>query len=432
MVYVCIRMIAPQRGLVRYLFLDLNSFFASVEQQEDASLRGRPVAVGAVNTPSSAVIAASYEAKAYGIKTGTNIGEALRMCPELILVRSEPPKYMAYHDMILEAVDQVLPVRKVHSIDELDCQLIGKEQTEAESRRLAERIKKQILIDVGECLTCSVGLAPNSFLAKVASDMQKPNGLVHLTSEVLHDRLCELPLKALPGINYRTAARLGASGIFSVSDLLSRSEAELRSAFGSVVGARWWYKLRGYDYQDEPVKKRSLGHSHVLPPDLRSPDGAREVLIRLASKAAARLRSKSLLAGEMTVSVKEQLEGWHAGRKLNSCSDSTSIVSTTLEIWDKCPLRYPRQVGIALSDLRPEEQVTPSLFDENRDQREKLSSAIDGVNQKMGKNSIYVASMSRAKDTASEKLAFQKTSLFSEGKDDNVWVNTRNTETLTP
>jgi DNA polymerase-4 len=422
---------APQNGLVRYLFLDLNSFFASVEQQEDPRLRDRPVAVGAVNTPSSAVIAASYEAKAYGIKTGTNIGEALRMCPELILVKSEPPKYMAYHNRILEAVDQVLPVRKVHSIDELDCQLLGKEQTQQESTKLAERIKKQILTDVGECLTCSVGLAPNPFLAKVASDMQKPDGLIHLTSEVLHNRLCDLPLKALPGINNRMAARLGASGIFTVSDLLRCSEAELRSAFGSVDGARWWYKLRGYDYEDEPVKKQTLGHSHVLPPNLRFPDGARQVLTRLASKASARLRSKSLLAGELTISVKEQRENWHSGRKLNGCCDSISIVFTALELWDRCPLRYPRQVGIALSDLRPREQVTPSLFDDSQDEREKLSSTIDRVNQKMGKNTIYVASMSRAKDTASEKLAFQKTSLFSEGKDDNVWVSTRNSEMLT-
>jgi DNA polymerase-4 len=163
----------------------------------------------------------------------------------------------------------------------------------------------------------------------------------------------------------------------------------------------------------------------VLAPELRNPDGAREVLIRLTSKAAARLRTKELVASHIRVSAKYGSEVWSDGRRLNGASDSITIVSAATDLWKGCSFASPRHVGVTLSELSNLNLTTPSLFDERLEQRDKLSRAIDDVNQKIGKNSVYLGAMARAKDTASEKIAFQKTWLFQEGKADNEWVDTR-------
>ena len=166
---------------VQWLFLDLNAFFASCEQQENPALRGKPVIVVQTLTDSACAIAASYAAKGFGIKTGTLVREARRLCPEVIPVQANHRLYTDYHDRILKAVDTCLPIEKVMSIDEMACRLMGTERQVPVARELALKIKRALREQVGECLTCSIGLAPNVFLGKVGSDLQKPDGLVVIT-----------------------------------------------------------------------------------------------------------------------------------------------------------------------------------------------------------------------------------------------------------
>lgn len=232
---------APVRAL-RWLFLDLNSYFASVEQQENPALRGRPVAVIPAMTDATCAIAASYEAKAYGIKTGTKIYEAKKLCPDLTCVLARHDVYVAYHHRIFDVVETLIPVTKICSVDEAACALMGAECEPAGAVALAHAIKTALRAQIGPAITCSIGIAPNAFLAKIASDMQKPDGLTVLEPGRYQDRLFALKLTDLPGINTRMEARLRAGGVTSVEQLWSLSPKHARMIWGGVGGERFWYK----------------------------------------------------------------------------------------------------------------------------------------------------------------------------------------------
>jgi len=404
------------------MFLDMNSYFASVEQAEDPKLRGKPIVVVPMVVDTTFIIAASVEAKRAGIKMGMRVAEAKKKLPELILVPASTLSYVHYHEKIIEAVEQVLPVEKVCSIDEMRFRLLGDERNPDEAIRLANMLKDAIR-DFKPSLTCSVGIAPNSFLSKLCTDLQKPNGLVMMQEHELPDRLRGLKLTEFCGINWRMEARLKAKGIFTSDDLLKYSPRELREKFGSVVGERWWYLLRGYTIPETERPQKSLGHSHVLPPNLRSVQGCRDVLLRLAHKASARLRNEDLYAETISVYVRGHKRSWSSFQHVSATQDTLAVVKHVLEIWQKRDFDVPRMVGLTFTDLKKPAAVTPSLFDnlEKSKSQEEASKAMDKMNQKFGKNSIFLSSIDYVKDTASEKIAFNKTWLFSEGKGDNIW-----------
>lgn len=402
---------------LRVLFLDMNSYFASVEQQEHPELRGKPVIVAPMATDSTVAIAASYEAKAYGIKTGTRVGDAKRMCPELLVVGSGHHLYTAYHNRILEVVETVLPIDKVRSVDEMQFRLLGVEKRPEEAERLAHRIKRAIYDGVGECLRCSVGVSPNAFLAKVATEMQKPDGLVIIQEHELPHRLESLKLTDFPGINRKMLARLQARGIFTTVDMLSRSAADLKKAFGSIIGERWWFLLRGYELEYEENPQQALSHSHILPPDLRTDEGAHKVLLRLTQKAAARLRSNGWATRSVSIYIAGK-KGWEAHRRTPAIQDSVHIGEAVAEMWASRSFEGPTQAGIVLGNLTTKGNTTPSLFD-HHPEWEDFSLAVDKVNQKFGKNKVFLAALNDAKDTAPERIAFHKTELFVEGKGDH-------------
>lgn len=415
MVDINLPSIETDKRPLRWLFLDLNAYFASVEQQNDPSLRGKPIAV--------APFTASYEAKRYGIKTGTNIGDARRMCPDLIVVDATPPMYVAYHRKIIEVAESVLHVNKVCSIDEMRCELLGEEKVPENAHKIAQKMKKAIYDNVGECMTCSIGIAPNSFLAKLATDMMKPDGLVILEAHEIEERVAHLNLTDFCGINRRMKARLNARGVFTVPDLYALDRQGLRAAFGSVTGERWWYLLRGYQLELEITEGKTLGHSHVLSPDKRTDDGCREVLLRLMQKASARLRSNGLVASGLGVYISAFEKSWSSHATFDATSDSIRLNAELLRLWEKRDYAKPRNVGLVFTNMRKANEVTPSLFDQEVD-RTQMNKAVDEMNQRFGKNSVYLASVHNVLDSASEKIAFNKTWLFSEGKGDNEWPDT--------
>ncbi len=408
---------------LRYLFLDLNSYFASVEQQDRPELRSKPVAVCPVMTDSSFVIAASYEAKKFGVKTGTMIGDARRMCPDILLVDGRHQLYSHYHRWIKQTVENVLPIDEVCSIDEMRFRLLGDEREPAAAREIALKLKATIAREVGECMTSSIGIAPNPFLAKLGTELQKPNGLVVIEAQDLPHKLHDLKLTDFTGINRRMEARLNAAGIFTAEQLCGAGRHRLHEAFGSIVGERWYYLLRGFDLPSEKSRQKSLGHSHVLPPDLRTDGGCKEVLLRLLGKASARLRGEGFWTKQMAVTVKGKQKTWRAFTNLPPTQDSVTMTDHFLKLWETRDFVSPMAVGVTFTELCPEEEVTPSLFDETVS-RSKFSHALDRMNKKFGKHSVYLAGIDHAKDTASEKIAFGKTELFSEGKGDNELIDT--------
>ena len=409
---------------MRYLFLDLNSYFASVEQQEHPELRGKPVAVVPVNADTSFVIAASYEAKRRGVKTLTQIGEAKRLCPELICVNGDHSMYAHYHKRVIEVAEKVLPVDAVCSIDEMRFKLLKTESSPEIAREIAMKMKNTIRDEAGECLTCSIGIAPNSFLAKVGTELQKPDGLVIIEATDLPHVLHRLELTGFPGINRRMEVRLNAQGIFTSEQMCAATREHMHRAFGSVIGERWWYLLRGFDLPPEKTHRRSLGHSPVLPPDHRTERGCRDVLMRLLQKASARLRKENLWTEEMIVDVTGFKKSWAVRIKLPPTQDSVTLNEFFLKEWPNHDFVMPKKVGVTFTKLLEHEHVTPSLFDPTLD-RSLLNKAVDNVNHRFGKNKIFfIAGMEHAKETAQERIAFGKTELFSEGKGDNEWVDT--------
>src|SRR5579875_436029 len=239
---------------LQWLFLDLNSYFASVEQQLRPELRNRPIAVVPVKAETTCAIAASYEAKAYGVRTGTQVAEARRLCPGIVLVEARHEIYVEYHKRIVEAVERCVPVSAVCSIDEMACRLLGREQPLRHALELAREVKTAIRRHVGETLRCSIGLAPNRYLSKVASDMDKPDGLVALTPDILDAALRRLTPRDLPGVGARMEKRLHAAGIHTMDQLLALDRDGMRRAWGSVNGEKLWHWLRGEDFQDTALE----------------------------------------------------------------------------------------------------------------------------------------------------------------------------------
>jgi DNA polymerase-4 len=410
---------------LRVLFVDFNAFFASCEQAERPELRGKPVVVAAVDTDTTMAIAASYEAKAFGIKTGTAIWEAKQKCPGLIVASARPRVYKAYHEAIRAVCARVLPEEKVHSIDEMSFRLLGDEREPANARALALEMKAAIRDQLGDQIRCSIGIAPNQFLAKLATEVEKPDGLVILEAASLPGRLLELPLTGFTGINKKMERRLNAAMVFSASDLYRLTPSELRMAFGSVTGERWWYWLRGLDMPEVDRGPKTLGHSNVLAPSLRNLRSCREVLLRLLQKAASRLRSGELYTSAMTVVVTGSERSWVGERRFEPTQDTVLLQRELDAAWASCNAVGPRKVGVTFHHLTPSTGVTPSLFAEPEDEATaRLSRVLDEVNRKFGKNSVHLASVHDVRDAASEKIAFQKTWLFSEGRGDNEWIDT--------
>lgn len=404
---------------LRVLFLDLNSFFASVEQQDRPELRNKPIAVVPMIADSTFVIAASAEAKAAGVKTVMRVSDAMLRCPNLTLVDATPAKYVHYHKLVIAAAEKVLPIEKVHSIDEFECHLLGKECAPQEAERLAMEIKQAIWSEVGSQMRCSIGIAPNSFLAKVGTELVKRDGLVILSDDKLPHALFGLKLTDLPGINRAMLARLQAHGIFTVEDLCRASASELKTAWGSIVGERWWHLLRGERLSLPETERKGMSNSHVLPPKMRTEQGAKQVMLRLLHKAASRLRAEGLVAGHISISVKGRTRSWDASLRIDSTSDTVHLTDIALKLWESSNFVNPNLVAVNFGDLEPAGMATPSLFTDRS--TVAFSEALDKVNQKFGKQTVYLAGVQRAKWMASEKIAFQKTELFVEGSGDHEW-----------
>ncbi len=409
---------------LRYLFLDFNSYFASIEQQENPNLRGKPVAVAPVDAETTSCIAASYEARQYGVKCGTPIGEARRMCPGLVVVRGDHAVYAAYHERIERVVQTLLPIDEKLSIDEMSFQLLGTERTPSVAVELALEMKRLIRDRVGEAMTCSVGIAPNPFLAKVATELRKPDGLVVITAHDLPHMLCGLNLTDFPGISRRMQARLNAQGILTTQAMCAATRYELTRAFGSIVGERWWYLLRGIDLKTTKNSRGSFSHSHVLPPALRTEEGCRTVLIRLIYKAAMRLRAEGLWTGGIGFGVRGIRRHWDAYVPLAPTQDSRALTGALMEEWPRRDFLSPIKVWMGLSGLKLAEGVTPSLFDEAKGDVLELSRAVDRMNARFGKLKVYPAPIHGVRDTAEERIAFGKTKLLSEGAGDDRWTRT--------
>ena len=291
------------------LFIDFNSYFASVEQQIKPELRNKPVGVLPVMADTTCCIAASYEAKAYGVRTGTMVSEAKKLCPGMLFVEANHKTYIQYHKRLVDTIDKkCLPVDKVLSIDEMICSLIGNERKRENAINIALLIKKKIREEVGEYLRCSIGIAPNLFLAKMGTNMQKPDGLVVIDDEDLPQCLYKLEISDIYGVGRRMEVRLHRNGIYTMEDLSKADRNLMRKVWGGIEGERMYDQLRGKNVPRPLTHRSTIGHSHVLPPKLKSNASAYAVLHRLVQKAGMRLRHLGYYAGALGVAVRYKIK----------------------------------------------------------------------------------------------------------------------------
>lgn len=405
---------------MRCCFLDMNSFFASVEQQERVELRGKPVIVAPIEAETTCAIAASAEAKAWGIKTGTSVKMARKLCPGVKVIPARPAVYLEYHRGILEVLERHFVEVKPLSVDEMACVVGRFDRGFEKEERLAQQMKQDIRERLGEQMTCSVGVAPNVFLAKVAAECKKPDGLTIWQNDTdVKAGLCALALMDLPGIGKRMAARLERAGIETTAQLLEADRVELRRAWGSVVGERWFEMLRGsvvadYGMHDTGVRK-SVSHSHVLPPEFRTMEGARAITMRLFSKCMKRLRRYGQAASDVEVRVAYKNPETHVTRiwkrsskKHRHANDDLTWAQILREIVDKIPSPkkpfVPCQAAVTFSGLIACQDMNLSLFDDPME-RTRLCSTMDALNELYG-HVVDVASVFWVRDQAPKRIPF--------------------------
>ncbi|GHC03345.1 DNA polymerase thumb domain-containing protein [Cerasicoccus arenae] len=396
---------------LRFIFVDLDSYFASCEQQRNPKLRGQPIGVIPMQAETTCCIAASYEAKAYGVKTGTTVREARWLCPQIQFVIAGHADYVKIHQQVIDGIQEnCLPAVTVRSIDEFSAEIPPNWRNEKDARALADRMRRTITKCAGEYIGCSIGIGPNVFLSKIASGMNKPRGLTLIRSNDLPGPLATLELRDIYGIGRRMHTRLMRRGVRTVSDLYACSRAKLHSIWGGVGGDRLYAELRGEIIEHAETVRRQVSHSHVLPPQCRNREDAFAVIHRLTQKAAMRLRKLDHYAGSLSLGVRLGFDNrWGMEARFFPTQESRIFLRALRELWAKIPPDTPEpcKVSMVLGDLVSAQNYTNPLFTEmNNPRNVKLDQAMDSLNKRFGSRTLYYAGAHNGRDEAPMRIAF--------------------------
>lgn len=396
-------------NVLKWLFIDFDSYFASVEQHLHPCLRGKPIGVVPTMAETTSCIAASYEAKAYGVRTGTRVSEARLLCPGIQFIEAEHKVYVEYHQSFHRAIEEHIPITQTLSIDEVSCLLPTNWREPFYVENLMLSIKESMKVRVSPWITCSMGAAPNKFLAKLASKYHKPDGHCIVLQKEIPGFLREHKLSDLNGIGRRMEERLRKAGVYSVAQLSQCSEETLRGIWGSVHGSRMWRALRGEDLEDLPTHTSSIGHSHVLAPEKRVPYKAETVLHRLLQKALLRLRAKEYVTTDVQVSLRyDNGARWGAEARFDETSQNSILADAVDRMWKGRPEQQEpiRKISVTFTRLREYRNYTLSLFSQPDRKREAADKAMDSIVTKYGKQAAYYGNAHGAISTAPMRIAF--------------------------
>jgi len=392
------------------LHLDMNSYFASVEQQANPFYRGKPLGVAATMTPYGCLIATSREAKAKGIATGFRVKDALAIDPNLVVVEVDPPKYRSTTEKIFGILAEYSEDIETYSIDEAFVNLTGFVQSYEEAALLANRIKGRIFSEAGEWLTCSMGLAPTRWLAKFGGDTAPKGGLVTLTKDNLDVYLEGRELTEAWGIAERMAARFLNLGIRNLLELKRYPVMNLMEVFG-IKGYEWWANLNGVELGgvQAPRQPKSVGHSHVLRKRTTNYRFHEAVLMKLCEKTGRRLRGLELEAGGFWLGLGTTLGGSGDSVRFSvRTADSRELFRTALSIFRReYQSGIPTYLAVGTFDLAPVSRQL-SMFSKSKDYR--VPKALDAINNKYGEYVITPGSMfGLSGHHAPDRIGFRKT-----------------------
>lgn len=399
------------------MHIDLNSCFATIEQQANPLLRGKPIVVAAYKTSRGCILAASIEAKKIGIKTGMLVGDAKLTYPKLVVLEPDPPKYRNVHTALRQILSRYTNDLHPKSIDEFVLNLDGYLPKVITGnlppiQKTALEIKKRIKKEIGEHLTVSIGIAPNRFLAKLASNMEKPDGLIEINKSNFLDWYKKIKLTDLPYIKEGNALRLASVGITSVNEFYSSPLWRLKAAFRSINGYYWYLRLRGFEIDDVIWDRRSYGNSYALPKPLSSPPDLWPILAKLVTKTSSRLRSAGYSARGVHVALFYR-DGsfWHKGISFpQSIFDTRDILRSAKKILflsgNAEKIYKPvRNIAISVFNLIKSDFLQLRLF-ENEEKKRKLNTFIDITNKRWGDFAVFSGRMIGTANYVPDRIAF--------------------------
>jgi len=387
-------------NLRKILHVDMDAFFASVEQRDDPSLLGKPVVVGGRLNSRGVVSAASYEARKFGIHSAMPMAEVYRRCPHAVFLPVNMQKYQDVSKQIRNVFLTYTPMVEPLSLDEAFLDITASTSLFGSADEIALIIKQRIQQELN--LTASVGLACNKFLAKLASDLQKPNGFVIVQPDRIYEFLDPLPVERIWGVGKKTAEQLHTHNIRTVRDLRNLQQGYLTQFLG-VIGSQLYLLARGID--DRPVESdrivKSIGQETTFTTDIADRDQLETVLLKLSIDLGSRARKVSLKG--KTITLKVRFNDFRSISRSHTLTQATNlddvIYQEVCHLLGELALKQPlRLIGITLSNLTDKEESQLSLFTERRHDSENLTKIMDFVKGKYGETSITRARLLRPKD----------------------------------
>lgn len=392
------------------IHLDMNAFFASVEQQDNPELKGKPIAVvGAGHR--TVITTASYEARAFGVKTGMAIWEGKQVCPNLIIVRGDNRKYTRTSAIITSLLREYTPLVEIFSIDEAFMDVTHSQTLFGPARQIALELKQRIRNKLG--LTCSIGIAPNKLLAKLASDMQKPDGLTIITADETVEIIDKIPVGDLCGVGKKLQKQLALYFNIHTCGELGRMDEKLLTSKYGIIGKRLKEMGQGLDDspvvpQEEEEQVKSVGHSMTLPRDIAGQEQIMQRLLQLAEMVGRRARRYNL-AGK-TVAVQVRLADFYSNFQKQATlaqpvNLSEQIYQAASKLYNSLEINQPvRLLGISLSNLHEQQHQQISLFETDR-KKEELTRAMDHINNRFGDFKLTFGSLLDSEEKGSHVIS---------------------------
>lgn len=396
------------------MHIDLNSCFATIEQQANRLLRGRPVGVAAYDTPRGFVLAASYDAKRLGIKLGVNVGQAKELCPEIVILTPDPSKYREAHRRFKEVLEAYTSDVHPKSIDEFVVNFGGSPALRAgrSMEDIGLEIKERIYEHLGEAVTVNVGIGPNRFLAKLAAGLHKPNGLDAISYRNLESVYAKLELVDLPGINTRYRARLWQAGIKTPLEFLQADMTHLwNRVFKSIGGYYWYLRLRGWEIDAYETERRSIGHQYALKNKTWDREELAGLIIKLCEKTGRRLRQGGLYAGgiHLYMGFIDRTHYAHGEKQAGRLYGTADIYQAAMRLFDQAVVRDKVSIiSVHVFNLQKCDPEQLSLLDGERSFAavRNLSDALDAVNDRYGEFVVTPGTMMDMQGTIIDRIAF--------------------------
>ena len=400
-----------ERPLIMHI--DLNSCFATVEQQARPMLRGRPVAIANRRTEHTSIVTASYEAKALGVVLGMKVREAKKLVPDLVVLESDPPKYRYVYHKLMDIMKRYSAHITMKSIDE---GVIDFHQTTAgvQQRDLVEigyEIKNSLYREVGKVMNCNVGIAPNRFLAKTAAGLHKPNGLDVIDYTNLRQVLGTLKLRDLTGIAYHNEARLNKVGIYTPLQFLDTDVTTLQKiVFKSIVGEQWHQRLRGWEVDDTSHDIKTVGRQYVL----ETRDMPRALILQrlhnLCESVGHRMRSQGKAARGVFVYAKSPTHGYWHRRHMAPLPffSNQAIYAQAALLFAEAPEDI-KEIGVSCYQLENDIDDQLSLFGDELARVQRVTAAIDEINQRFGDGTLHSADTLGTERHVKQKIPFGST-----------------------